>query len=234
MGTHIYTKTKPKNFKRPLRFLGLGMVVLGLLFGMYTLFPLLSWLVYVSPVYASTGFAAPIPQTTIMTRDTIKSLLENSLHDGNWLPPVYSGAQVSTNITGYTLSIPKLGIKDAFVSTVDTKIDQHLVQFPGTALPPHKGNTVIFGHSTLPSLYDPKNYKTIFANALDIRVGDKISVTVDNVLYNYTITKITIVNAEDTSYLTQGQSNSFFTIVTCTPPGTTWQRLVITAQIDKI
>jgi len=169
-----------------------------------------------------------------MTKDTLRSLLENSFHNGNWLPSVYDGAQVTSTITSYSLSIPKLTINEATVSTIDTKIDQHLVQFPGTALPPHKGNAVVFGHSTLPSLYDPKNYKTIFANILELKVGDKITLHVNNVTYTYTVVTITIVDAEDTSYLTQDQNDTYLTIVTCTPPGTTWKRLVIKSRIEKI
>ena len=234
MGTHLYTKTTPKNVRKPLRFLGLCMAIFGLLFGLYTFFPLLSWELYLKPAYASTSFESPIPQTTIMTKDTLRSLLENSFHNGNWLPSVYDGAQVTSTITSYSLSIPKLTINEATVSTIDTKIDQHLVQFPGTALPPHKGNAVVFGHSTLPSLYDPKNYKTIFANILELKVGDKITLHVNNVTYTYTVVTITIVDAEDTSYLTQDQNDTYLTIVTCTPPGTTWKRLVIKSRIEKI
>src|SRR6185369_9512658 len=145
MGTHLYTKKKTKSVRKALRIVGLGMALFGLIFGMYTLFPLLSWELYLKPAYASTTFASPIPQTTIMTKDTLRSLLENSFQNGNWLPSVYNGGQVTSTITQYSLSIPKLKISNADVSTVDTKIDQHLVHFPGTALPPHKGNAVIFG-----------------------------------------------------------------------------------------
>src|SRR6478672_13665631 len=139
MGTHLYTKKQTRNIRKPLRFVGLGMALFGLLFGLYTLFPLLSWKLYLEPAYASTTFASPIPQTTIMTKDMLHSLFEASLHNGSWLPSVYNGGQVTSNITQYSLTIPKLGINDAVVSTIDTRIDQHLVHFPGTALPPHKG-----------------------------------------------------------------------------------------------
>jgi len=66
-------------------------------------------------------------------------------------------------VTFYNLSIPKLGIEDAVVAIGGEDLNQHLVQYPGTALPGHLGNAVIFGHSILPRFYDPKKYISIFS-----------------------------------------------------------------------
>ncbi len=233
MGTYIYKKTKHRNIRKFLRIFGLTMAIVGFTFGLYTLSPLLSWELYLKPAFANSNFASPIPHTTVLTQDTLKSLLNNSISGNTWLPPIYNDSKNKAEISSYSLSIPKLKI-NATVSTVDTDLSQHLVHFPGTAVPPNKGNAVIFGHSTLPQLYDPKNYKTIFANIHTLSVGDKILVTTNNTLYTYIISKLTIVDAEDTSYLTQQTSDSSLTIVTCTPPGTTWKRLIIKSDIEKI
>src|SRR6185369_51558 len=166
--------------------------------------------------------------------DMIKSLLASSFQSGDWLPTVYKKGDVGSNINRYTMSVPKLKIENAVVSTVDTDINHHLVNFPGTAVPPNRGNAVVFGHSTLPQLYDPNNYKTIFANILDIKTGDKLLVTVNNILYTYDIISLTIIDPEDISYLTQPTDDSYLTIVTCTPPGTVWKRLIIKSKLEKI
>jgi sortase A len=234
MGAQIYTKAKRKNFRKPLRFVGLGLIFLGLLFGLYAFFPLLSWQLYLRPAFASNNFASPIPQTTIMTQETIQSLLTNSFNGGNWLPAYYQEANVGSTITRYTLSIPKIKIENAEVSAVDTDLASHLVHFPGTALPPSKGNAVIFGHSTLPQLYNPTNYKTIFANIHNLIIGDKLLIRVNEALYTYKIISINIVDAEETSYLTQQSDDTYLTIVTCTPPGTVWKRLIIKSKLEKI
>jgi len=237
VNTYVYKKHDRKKTKRIIRFTGLLLLIAGIVLGMYTLLPLVSWELYLKPAFASNTFASPIPQTTIMTKDTIKSLLSataHSLEGSDWLPAVYNTSQVKENLSAYSLSLPRLHIQNATVSTVDTDLNHHLVNFPGTALPPNKGNAVIFGHSTLPQLYDPQNYKTIFANILNVRVGDDLQVTVHNTLYTYKIFSIIIVDAEDMSYLTQDQDDSYISIVTCTPPGTTWKRLIIKARIEKI
>jgi sortase A len=234
MEAHIYTKAKRKNYRKPLRFVGLGLIFLGLLFGLYAFFPLLSWQLYLRPVFASSNFASPIPQTTIMTQETIQSLLTNSLNGSDWLPAYYQEANVGSTITHYTLSIPKIKIDNAEVSAIDTDLSSHLVHFPGTALPPMKGNAVIFGHSTLPQLYNPTNYKTIFANIHNLIIGDKLLIKVNEALYTYKIISISIVDAENTSYLTQQSDDTYLTIVTCTPPGTVWKRLIIKSKLEKI
>lgn len=232
MGTYLYTKHKQKNIRQLVRFCGLGLAVVGFIFALYIFAPLLSWHIYLRPAFASSNFASPIPQTTILTGETLSSLLENTFRGANWLPPVYEDAQVNSTITLYKLSIPKLNLIDAEVSTIDTDLTKHLVQFPGTSLPPQKGNAVIFGHSTLPHLYDPENYKTIFARIHDMTVGDKLVVTVNNTVYTYRVTSIAIFDANETSYMAQDYEGSYLTIVTCTPPGTTWKRLVIRTKLD--
>src|SRR5690606_26351929 len=130
-------------------------------------------------------------------------------------------------------SIPKLKIENAIVSTRDYDLEQHLVQYFGTAIPGENGTAVIFGHSTLPSWFDPKNYKTIFATLHTIKTGDEIFITVNGATYKYKIFSILITDPEDTNILSQSYDNSYITIVTCTPPGTIWKRLIVRAALES-
>jgi sortase A len=196
------------------------------------------------PVFASQSFATPIPKTTVITKQYIESLLDSARtpflngdysNVQNWFPSnSYKGTQITGQTSSYSLSIPKLTISNAYVSTLDTNVDMHLVHFPGTALPPSKGTAAVFGHSTLPQLFDPTNYKTIFAKAHTLAVDDTIDVAINNAVYTYRIITINVVDAEDTSYLTQEYNDSYLTIITCTPPGTVWKRLIIKSKLEKI
>lgn len=233
MAAHIYKQTKRINLRKPLRFVGLALIIAGLLFGLYTISPLFFWELYLKPAFASNTFASPIPHSTVLATDTLRSLWATSLKGGYWLP-TYNGSKIDSNITSYSLTIPKLKITNATVSTIDTDVNNHLVHFPGTAIAPDKGSAVVFGHSTLPHLYDPKNYKTIFANLHTLSVNDKLLLTINNTIYTYYVTSITVVDAEDTSYLAQQTDDSYFILVTCTPPGTIWKRLVIKSSLEKI
>lgn len=240
----VYIKKDTRKIRKIIRLSGLCLSLSGLLFGIYFFFPLISWKLYLEPVFASQTFATPIPKTTIITKDYMQSLWLNTArsvqalygaNSQNWLPsPRYKDAQITTQLSYYFLSIPKLNIENAVVSTIDTDLSSHLINFPGTAIPPGKGNAAVFGHSTLPQLFDPKNYKTIFATVHSLVVGDTILVTSNNLTYSYRIYSISIVEATDTSYLSQDTNESFLTIITCTPPGTTWKRLIIRSRLEKI
>ena len=220
------------------------MAIGGLALASYTFFPLISYVIYIEPAFASQTFASPIPQTTIITSDSITSLLQNTAnqltHFGNpddtsWLPATtadqYKQVGVTEQLSNYYISLPHLGIEDAYVSTIDNNVNLHLVHFPGTALPPNIGNAAIFGHSTLPQWFDPHNPHAIFATALDTKIGDSIIVTIGNKQYLYKVISMTIVPADDTSYLAQDSNGSYLSLITCTPPGTTWRRLVIKAKL---
>lgn len=239
-----YIKKDTRKVRKVIRLIGLCLSLSGLIFGIYFFFPLISWKLYLDPVFASQTFVTPIPKTTIITKDYIQSLWLNTarsmqtLYDSNaqnWLPgSQYKEMQIARQVSYYLISIPKLNIQNAVVSTIDTDLTSHLINFPGTAIPPGKGNAAVFGHSTLPQLFDVKNYKTIFATVHTLVIGDTISVTANNLTYSYKIYSISIVDATDTSYLSQDTNDSYLTIITCTPPGTTWKRLIIRSRLEKI
>lgn len=243
MKTQVYKKSNKKNVRQIVRFSGLFASLLGLILGMYTFFPLISYELYIKPAFASQTFAAPIPQKTIITEDYIQSLLKNtatslsrlgSNNSQNWMPTTYKEMEIATQLSNYNISIPRLGITNAHVSTVDNNVDEHLVHFAGTNLPPNQGNAAIFGHSTLPQWFDPTNYKAIFATAHTMQIGDAIHVTINNQIYTYKVVDIAIVEPEQANYFEQNTDGSYLTIVTCTPPGTIWKRLLIKAKLETI
>ena len=92
---------------------------------------------------------------------------------------------------------------------------------------------MVFGHSSLPQLYRKNDYKTIFANLYKLIPGDSIKITVGKKTYKYTVENITIVDPNNTSVLEQNFDDSFLTLVTCTPPGTVWKRLVVKSRMEK-
>lgn len=240
MKPYYYTKVSYRNNKLFFRFLSSFLMLFGIAIIGYVFFPLISWQIYFAPVFASANVTAPIPTTTIVTPDTIRSLLEQAVvkaadyQDAQTWFPTAKQETVTTPITSYTITIPKLNIENAVVSTTDYDLSQHLVHYGGTALPSTNGNAVIFGHSTLPQLFDPTDYKTIFAKAFQLGIGDEIFTTIEKITYRYKIFSVTVVNPTDTSVLSQQYDNAYLTLITCTPPGTTWKRLIIKARLEKI
>jgi sortase A len=180
---------------------------------------------------------------TVLSAGNIQTLLSSAVDSlnidytnaRNWFPQYRPalGTSIPPVITTFNISIPKLGVKYANVSTIDTDLSHHLVLYPGTVIPPNKGNAVIFGHSTIPSWFNPSDYKTIFATVHTLKVGDQIYTTVNAKEYLYTIVSITITTPDDTTMFAQDSDGSYLTLITCTPPGTTWRRLIIKAKFEQ-
>lgn len=236
------SKRQRKIPKIILRIFGLFSLILGALIILYVAFPLISWQIYFAPIFASQEMNAPIPKISIVNGPTIESLIgqagdsftTDSTNARNWFPNFKTQGRSDVKITSFKLSIPKLDITNAVVSTIDNDLAKHLVNYLGTSIPPEKGNAVVFGHSTLPQLFNKNDYKTIFTNIYTLTPGDEIVVDVLGNVYKYKIENVTVVDPENTSVLEQNYSDSFLTLVTCTPPGTTWKRLVIKARlVDK-
>jgi sortase A len=238
-----YKKTGNKiSKKKILRLISLSIILTGIGIALYVFFPVLSWQLYFAPVFASQEISAPIPKSTIVSKDTIASLISQASlaasgvdfnNAQNWFPNYRYTVKQNSKVATYTISIPKINIENAIVSTTDTDLASHLVNYGGTAVIPEKGNAVVFGHSTLPQLYNPKNYKTAFTFLYKLEVGDVIITNVNGKTYNYKIESISVVDPTNTAVLEQSFDDSYLTLITCTPPGTIWKRLVLKARQEK-
>lgn len=139
----------------------------------------------------------------------------------------------ASKIEYYTISIPKLKIKDATVAIGGEDLSEHVIQYPGTALPGKRGNAVLFGHSILPIFYNPKNYLAIFSLLPTLKTGDEIYVNYDGISYTYRVESMFEVLPTDIQVLDQDSSDSFLTLVTCVPPGDPGnpKRLIVRARV---
>lgn len=236
----VYLK-RAQSSKKYKRILGLFFVVAGVGVFSYFLFPILSYQLFLSD-FSGGNIEVPIPKYMVARDSNITSLLSQGINSltrdytdaRNWYPQISSNIKGRAKVDSYLLSIPKLKIENATVSTTDYDLDRHLIQYLGTSIPGEEGTAVIFGHSTIPSWFDQKNYKTIFATAHTLKVGDTLIATVAGVGYQYKIFSIIITTPDDTNILSQGYDRSYITLVTCTPPGTIWKRLVIRAALVDI
>ena len=144
-----------------------------------------------------------------------------------WFPKAVKNVTWEQNKSNYyRLSIPKLKIENASVLFEDEDLTKGLIQFTGPP-PGNYGNVVIFGHSSLPFIYNPRDYKTIFTKLPDLKVDDDILVNIDNITYNYKVSELKITTPDDLSVLTQEYNNAYLTLITCVPPGTSYKRLII-------
>lgn len=242
MHTYSYGKGK-KFFRKKRKFFGLLSVGIGIFLLLYFFFPLLSYHLYLSAAFAGGNIEAPLPQRFVLNGgSSIAGLFTSGITNvtadykdaRNWFPYQKNDhIGQAQKVSEYEFSIPSQGIDNAKVSSVDFDLSKHLVQYFSTSKSPvEKGTSVIFGHSTLPQWFDPKKYTAIFARLHTLKEGDKIMLTVDGKMYKYSIYGISIMSADDPNIFSQSFDNSYITIVTCTPPGTTWKRLVVRASLE--
>jgi len=139
----------------------------------------------------------------------------------------------TSKVDYYTISIPKLKIDSASVAIGGEDLSKSLIQYPGTALPGKRGNSVIFGHSILPEFYNPKNYISIFSLLPMLKTGDLIYVNYDGISFIYRVETMFEVLPTDIQVLDQDRDDSFLTLVTCVPPGALGnpRRLIVRARV---
>lgn len=101
---------------------------------------------------------------------------------------------------------------------------------PGAnSLPGQVGNTVLSGHSSN-DLFEPGDYKFIFAQLDKLTTGDTIYVNYNSVRYTYSVVKTQIVSPNNVQALYSFTDKPYLTLITCTPLGTSTNRLLVTAE----
>lgn len=187
-----------------------------------------------SPIKESSNIVSPLPE-----KEKVRGGEEELDYTkaSNWF---VGGAESkdfrSEKISFYTLSIPKLKIENASVAIGGEDLAKSLIQYPGTALPGKRGNSVIFGHSILPIFFNPKDYISIFSTLPTLKKGDEIKISYDGISFKYRVEDMFEVAPSDIEVLEQDATDSFLTLVTCVPPGDPRKsrRLIVRARIVSI
>lgn len=164
---------------------------------------------------------------------TINSEEQDYTKASNWFLDDVKKHEQRDTIGFFTLTVPKLGIQNATVAVAGEDLSRYLTQYPGTALPGETGNSVIFGHSILPTYFDPTNYMAIFSTLHDLEKGERIYSTYDGITYTYEVESMFEVRPTDLWILEQNDIESYISLVTCSPPGDPRKpkRLVVRAKL---
>jgi sortase A len=95
--------------------------------------------------------------------------------------------------------------------------------------PGQVGNTVLSGHSSN-DVIDKGDYKFIFARLDRLTKGDTVYVNYEGKRYTYTVTKTEVVKPTEVSKLVYPTTKPILTLITCTPLGTSLNRLLVTTE----
>lgn len=231
MPLYRYVKAIPKKPVKRSVYVSYGLMGTGVLILLWTLWPILSFSTFTE---ALTKTVSPVGANGVFSSRTLTPIAQAAdIQNPNTWFPTSPQKHITAKVNTYTLSIPKLKIKDALVTISGDDLGVSLVHYGGTPLPGQSGNAVIFGHSTLPQFFNPANYKTIFSFLPTMKIGDEIDVNYDGVKYTYIVYDMVVVEPTDLSPLEQRFDDSYMTIITCVPPGTYWKRLNVKAKILK-
>lgn len=200
-------------------FISLGMVVVPMFYYQFILGPTLTKTEFIQPV--------PVLAAQSPADETDYSKVSN------WFPAAKPQTIINSNVGSYTISIPKLKIKDATSTVGAEDLNHSLIHYGGTGLPGEYGTGVVFGHSILPVFFDPYSYKAMFSTIHTLEKGDKVIVNYDGIEYTYEVYDKQVVNPTDVSILEQHFDNSYLNLVSCYPPGTYYKRLVVKTSMVR-
>lgn len=245
MALKVYVKDVPNPKKEVAGALSYIALTIGALLMFWSFYPIISFEIY-SRLFIEQSVASPVPRSQIATSieqassvlgtyNVFSSNLRDFVDANIWFPSKPQGLVNSdVNVQEYYLSIPKLNIVKAKVIVGSEDLSKSLIHYLPTSLPGEFGNVAIFGHSTLPQLYDVTDYKTIFTYLPSLEKGDKIIIDMQNETYEYEIYDMFVVKPDEVSVLDQRYDASYLTVVTCVPPGTFWNRLIVRAKLKNL
>ncbi len=95
--------------------------------------------------------------------------------------------------------------------------------------PGQVGNTVLSGHSSN-DVIDSGDYKFIFARLEKLAPGDSVIVNYQSKRYIYSVTRSEVVKPTEVNHLVYPTTKPILTLITCTPIGTSLNRLLVTAE----
>jgi|GEM_PF-1008237 LPXTG-site transpeptidase (sortase) family protein len=113
--------------------------------------------------------------------------------------------------------------------TFQEDLKEGVVHYPGTAEPGELGNVFITGHSSY-YVWDPGRYKDVFARLNQLEVGDDIVIYYEQEKHHYRVREMREVKNDDISVMAQPQNEKILTLMTCSPVGTRFKRLVVIAE----
>lgn len=211
--------------KRLLRYFGFFSLFIGGFTIFYTLMPFVDYGFQSRTKFYK--YLSPVPEGSLSEK-------LDYTNPENWFPGYATDTKKENlAVNFYTITIERLGIKNAPVAIGGSDLSQSLVQYLGTAIPGSQGNTVIFGHSVLPIFFRSEDPLSIFSTLNELEKEDRIVVVYDGVTYTYSVYDMFEVKPTDLYILDQQTGSSFLSLVTCSPPGHPLRpkRLVVKAKM---
>ena len=141
----------------------------------------------------------------------------------------------------FSIIVPKISANARVIANVDpynSKVYQReltkgVAHAAGTAFPDQKGNTFLFAHSS-DNFYNANRYNAVFYLLNKMEIGDDFLIVYEKEKYTYRVVEDKLVPPEAVEYLAAplgDPDKQTVTLMTCWPPGTTINRLVVVGEL---
>lgn len=97
-----------------------------------------------------------------------------------------------------------------------------------SAFPGQEKLIYIFGHSTN-GIWNVEAYNAVFYQIKDLAIGEKIILHLGNEQFIYEVSAQDVVASSEVNFVNDLKEENILLLQTCWPPGTSWQRLFVTA-----
>jgi sortase A len=133
--------------------------------------------------------------------------------------------------------IPKINVEIPVVydlktideSAIEGALENGVVHYADTSVPGQNGNVAIVGHSSN-NIFNQGKYKFAFVLLSRLEKNDTFYLTKGGKRYTYEVYEKKIVKPTDVSVLFSTNKPATATLITCDPPGTSTNRLVVIGE----
>ena len=140
------------------------------------------------------------------------------------------GSEPEIIIPKINVQIPVVyGVKSTQERDVQKALEGGVLHYADTAQPGQNGNVVIVGHSSN-NIFNKGKYKFAFVLLSRLEPGDTFYLQKDGKRYTYEVYQKKIVKPDDISVLGPADRPATASLITCDPPGTSINRLVVTGE----
>jgi sortase A len=133
--------------------------------------------------------------------------------------------------------IPKLNVDAPIVmevadneeKTIQAALEKGVTLYPNTGKPGELSNPVIFGHSSN-NIFNHGDYKFVFVMLSKLENGDTFMINYNSRQYVYRVFNRKVVKPKDVAVLSEKPKPAMVTLITCDPPGSSANRLIVQAE----
>jgi len=142
----------------------------------------------------------------------------------------------------FSVIVPKIGGNVPVIENVDpyneheyrNALKNGVAHARGSVFPGEDGNTFLFAHSS-DNFYTANHYNTVFYLLHKLENGDQFFIVHDGTVYEYAVSSTREVSPEAVEYLeTKSNDTQTATLMTCWPPGTASNRLLVFGELEDV